>query len=412
MRSRVVLRHTGMVNNMSAVYDGCLRLSVIFSSIWLAIGVNVVSLAWLYGGSLVFALSVPEVKSFGLSLVLLVQQATVLYVPWTCGIPIFRAVSGYCGVYVMVRAVQLLHHRAQYAASARESLAASPGVLAMCTLDWFVLHPAHEREQVEFAVDTRLKTGGSRSHAVDGVALRQLLQSGASAAAVQLCGLSQLSYQTWPWTTCFLHGLSSMASLCALDAAFRAYWSAHGVILAPIMRAPWEAHSLRAFWGSRWNSMVRRMLAEVVYVPLRCAGASRALGAFATFLVSGALHAYPVVLASCGDAPRAAAHALYRAGSVTSFFVVQCALVLLEQRLFALYPATPEVVRRTCLLAALWLPSPLLFVPYMEVGAGTDDGGECAHPPPLAGAMMAMLWAALAVSSFVASKNQHRKRKR
>ena len=143
--------------------------------------------------------------------------------------------------------------------------------------------------------------------------------------------------------------------------------------------------------------MVRRMLAEVVYLPLRRAGASHALGAFATFLASGALHAYPVVLATCGDAAHAAAHALYRAGSVTSFFVIQCALVLLERQLFARYPSAPNAARRVWLFSALWLPSPLLFVPYMQ--AGSDDGGECAQPPPLAGAM-ATCWAVLAVLSF------------
>ena len=369
-----------------------------FSLIWLILGVHVLSLAWLYGGSLIFALIIPKTKSFGLALALLVQQATVLYVPWTCAIPIFRAVSGYCGVYVMIRAVQLLRHRTHYAASApRGSHATSPAVLAMCTLDWFVLHPAHEHDQVQFAVHKGPKKTDGSLCPVNHEALRQLLKSSASVAAVQLCGLRHLSYQTWPWTTCLLHGLSSMASLCALDAAFRAYWSAHSVILAPIMRAPWEAHSLREFWGSRWNAMVRRMLAEVVYLPSRRAGASHALSAFATFLVSGALHAYPVVLATCGDSADAAAHALYRAGSVTSFFVFQCALVLLERRLFARYSSAPNAARTLWLFTALWLPSPLLFVPYMQ--AGSDDGGECTQPPLLAGAM-ATCWAVMAVLSL------------
>jgi hypothetical protein len=55
------------------------------------------------------------------------------------------------------------------------------------------------------------------------------------------------------------------------------------------------------FWGNRWNRLVSSALKRGVFIPLRKAGLSRPMAAMGTFLASGLLHEYIILVIAYND---------------------------------------------------------------------------------------------------------------
>ena len=55
------------------------------------------------------------------------------------------------------------------------------------------------------------------------------------------------------------------------------------------------------FWGNRWNRVVSSALKRGVFIPMRKQGFSRPLAAMATFVASGLLHEYTIVVMTYND---------------------------------------------------------------------------------------------------------------
>jgi hypothetical protein len=123
----------------------------------------------------------------------------------------------------------------------------------------------------------------------------------------------------------------------------------------PLMhRTPIAARSVGEFWGQRWNIIVSARLRTFIFWPLarrRCAG----LGVLCSFLVSGALHGWPILVALGTSA----------AFSMVLFFVIQGVFVLAESRLSI--HTWPVTIARTWTLVILLASSPLLIDPDLRV---------------------------------------------
>jgi D-alanyl-lipoteichoic acid acyltransferase DltB (MBOAT superfamily) len=123
----------------------------------------------------------------------------------------------------------------------------------------------------------------------------------------------------------------------------------------PLMhRAPIAARSVGAFWGQRWNIITSAWLRTFVFWPLarrRCAGA----GVFCCFLVSGAFHAWPMLVA-LGP---------FAALSTVVFFVFQGVVGLAESRLRI--HTWPVAIARVWTLVILLVSSPLYIDPGLRL---------------------------------------------
>jgi hypothetical protein len=123
----------------------------------------------------------------------------------------------------------------------------------------------------------------------------------------------------------------------------------------PLMhRAPIGARSVGEFWGQRWNLVVSAWLRMSVFWPLarrRLAG----VGVLCCFLVSGALHGWPM-LVSLGT---------FAAASTLVFFVIQGVVVLAENRLRI--HTWPIAMARAWTLGILLVSSPLLIDPGLRL---------------------------------------------
>jgi len=140
-----------------------------------------------------------------------------------------------------------------------------------------------------------------------------------------------------------------------------------GVAAPPLMDAPEKSASLREFWARRWDTTIQCLLHRCVYVPLAgppSAGGGaasltaararrRMLAVAATFLASGAMHCYPLLVAH-GFAPRAWA----LVARMAAYFAVQGALCFCEARgwVGALSP-----------WLAVLLPSPLFTAAMVDL---------------------------------------------
>lgn len=123
-----------------------------------------------------------------------------------------------------------------------------------------------------------------------------------------------------------------------------AYWRSVGVDVSPIFSSPWQAKTLKEFWGKRWNHAFSEMTFLIIYKPFgNWIGRSSAL--FAAFLFSGLLHEIAISL------PVGAGF-----GGPLLYFAFQFLMVYLEER----YKINPAV----CVL----LPLPLLFHPWFIQG--------------------------------------------
>ena len=123
----------------------------------------------------------------------------------------------------------------------------------------------------------------------------------------------------------------------------------------PLMhRAPIAARNVGEFWGQRWNIITSAWLQRFVFYPLarrRFAGA----GVLCCFLVSGAFHAWPV-LVGLGTVA---------ALNTAVFFVFQGVVVLAESRLRM--RTWPVAVARAWTLVILLASSPLYIDPGLRL---------------------------------------------
>lgn len=194
-------------------------------------------------------------------------------------------------------------------------------------------------------------------------------------------------------------GASSVFFLTAFGHLLIGGWGLSQHVRLPwLMRAPAMATSLREFWGRRWNGVVQRMLKTTVYD--RCAGPSssmtrKTLASVLTFMVSGAIHAYPVYVAHVSSWHDVVAPGtLYPVLWALAYFVVQCVLMFVQD---ACGPWSGGVVwQRAATMFGVVLPAPLLVVVFVALPYSPDDPvvQQCTHVVQT----KAFLWAWLGVS--------------
>ena len=118
--------------------------------------------------------------------------------------------------------------------------------------------------------------------------------------------------------------------------------------------------------------MVRDMLHDIVYLPLRAEyGWKAATASAATFFASGVLHAYPILMTIGAD--------WYRLISAIGFFMVQAVLVYVESFFKSQNSDNFEggICKRVLVsfwvLIAVVLPAPLLIQPLVHVQSCFDE---------------------------------------
>jgi len=192
-------------------------------------------------------------------------------------------------------------------------------------------------------------------------ALRGVLLGMCSAALFWMGSTAQL-WRTWP----YLEDLLVLVELSLLFTATTDLIVALAWCTGPAVDEPHDAAfaltpSLTAFWGRRWNRSFSGSLTRGVF--LRVGGRRHRLrGIFATFAVSGLVHALPLLVAF-GDRREA----LLGAAGAMLFFALHGAGVALEG-------ALPRSLRRPGLTRPLaWLTFALsapLYVPVVAVAIG------------------------------------------
>ncbi|KAJ9445086.1 hypothetical protein DIPPA_63552 [Diplonema papillatum] len=88
-------------------------------------------------------------------------------------------------------------------------------------------------------------------------------------------------------------GAAILAALESLSFSFLLNWALVGWRSTPIMNSPWEATTVRGFWG-RWDTMVATLLKNAVFEPAVDSLGNKHVAALATFAVSGMLHSIPL----------------------------------------------------------------------------------------------------------------------
>lgn len=126
------------------------------------------------------------------------------------------------------------------------------------------------------------------------------------------------------------------------------------------------------FWGRRWNTLVSGALKRGIFKPLRRTGLDRAPAALTTFVVSGLLHEYIILVMTSRDTPTA--RNVHPFGMHLSFFVWNAVVVILEHA----YKDTPPIrwmaehlptAVRIPLVLLTVLPLAHLFTDvYVEIG--------------------------------------------
>ena len=123
----------------------------------------------------------------------------------------------------------------------------------------------------------------------------------------------------------------------------------------PLMhRTPIAARSVREFWGRRWNIITGAWFRAFIFWPLarrRFAGA----GVLCCFVVSGALHAWPMFVGL----------GIVAALSTLTFFIIQGGVVLAESRLRI--HTWPVSTARAWTLGILLASSPLYIDPCLRL---------------------------------------------
>lgn len=127
-----------------------------------------------------------------------------------------------------------------------------------------------------------------------------------------------------------------------------------GYSLPTVHRHPVAARSVEEFWARRWNITVSAWLHTFVFLPL-ARRRRKNLGIILAFLVSGALHGWPIFFAL----------GMWPAFTTTLFFTLQGAVVLAENRLRI--QNWPAPVARTWTVIMILGTSPLFIDPGLRL---------------------------------------------
>ena len=100
-------------------------------------------------------------------------------------------------------------------------------------------------------------------------------------------------------------------------------WLPGGRLLPAIHNRPWRARSVADFWGNRWNLWVSDWFRHAIFQPLR---SRPVLALILAFAVSGLLHEWVI------NVPLYFVTGRVLFGSMTLYFLIQAAGVLLERR--------------------------------------------------------------------------------
>lgn len=153
----------------------------------------------------------------------------------------------------------------------------------------------------------------------------------------------------------FFAACQAMMSLNFFGDVLRACWRVFGYDTPRLMCNPERSRSLREFWGQRWNSVIQNLLKSYVYKPLRRRGYRAAAAASMTFLASGAIHTYPIFVATLSPE---------KAAFMMLYFVIQLILVFFETSICGEKAhEEAQAIHRVWTLAAVLLPSPLFLLP-------------------------------------------------
>lgn len=133
---------------------------------------------------------------------------------------------------------------------------------------------------------------------------------------------------------------------------------------------PFLSHSLREFWGRRYNRLISTLLRDSVFSPLRNrAGLSASVATFAAYMVSGAFHAHLGYVAFGTGVPQ-----------TLLFFAIHALLSSLETKL-AIHKNVSSPVAIGLTLLLLLLSAPLYFAPFLPVCAQFLAQNPVAEPP-------------------------------
>jgi len=146
-----------------------------------------------------------------------------------------------------------------------------------------------------------------------------------------------------------LSGVSLMLHFGLLNLS-ASFWRISGVDVQELFKAPYQAKSLKEFWGKRWNVAFSEMTSIIVYRPLKNQwGQSKAL--LAAFLLSGILHEIAISI------PAQSGY-----GLPISYFIIHAALMIAEEK-----SAVVKKILRHKIACHVWVavwvivPLPLLF---------------------------------------------------
>lgn len=254
----------------------------------------------------------------------------ILALPWAVPAPLlpYRGAAALFAVVLFMRAVDLLGEPPSQSLSER-------------VVRLFSVADLQHAREVPPRLDTRLLATGL---ACGGVAVPLLLVAMTGPAVWEAGALARR------WGL----GLAGFYLVFeGIDRSARAVYLLGGVEVEPTQRAPVAARSLTELWGLRWNAIVRRWLASVVFRPLARRGRP-VVGGLLAFVVSAAIHFY-IVLVPLGPGP---------AASMGGFFLVQGALVQVERVLGLRRIPTP--LARVWTAAGILLPMPLFLEPLLR----------------------------------------------
>ncbi len=140
----------------------------------------------------------------------------------------------------------------------------------------------------------------------------------------------------------------------AIDRLARVIYGLVGFEVEPAQRMPILARTLGEFWGHRWNSIVRRWLSAVAFMPLARRGRP-VLGGLLAFALSALIHAY-LLLPAVGV--RAAA-------LMGGFFLLQGVFVAIERWLGV--ARWPRAVGHAWTIVLVLASVPLFLDPLLQV---------------------------------------------
>jgi len=223
-----------------------------------------------------------------------------------------RLMYGMASLTHGVRLIHMVHHRDHFAHAG--------WCYRLAFVHWY--HDIRDATALE---------GAGRVAAMTHIVL-QMAGAGALLAAAAMVPVASIAVYmpVLPSNTALVYasstrlGIAFFALLLLVDAGYRAPLALCGGSLQCTMQQPWQAKSLRDFWAKRWNLTIQRMLKDVVYQPAIDSGCTRSVAVWLTFLASGGLHVYPLLLVGMP---------VWSVLQMLAFFMLQPVLITVEQLL-------------------------------------------------------------------------------